>query len=70
MRKIILQTPKALIKPSNTVLSTPDRQSAIVTRLRKIRTRPAAKNEQPTQDNLPEIPDYGPWTMNHGPWID
>lgn len=70
MRKMALRTPE--VHPEKTDITfTTSASLSIVTRLRKARIRTAAPNPQPCKKGLPaEMPDYGPWTMNHGPWID
>ncbi|MET6998999.1 hypothetical protein [Chitinophaga defluvii] len=70
MRKMALRTPEVHPKKTNNTF-TANASASIVTRLRKIRIRTAAPNTPPGRTNLPAgMPDYGPWTMNHGPWID
>lgn len=70
MRKMVLRTPEVHPKQnSNTLMASAS--ASIVTRLRKARIRIAATNTPPCKTAPPaEMPDYGPWTMNHGPWID
>jgi len=70
MRKMALRTPEVHPKQTGSTF-TASASASIVTRLRKIRIRTAVTNTRPCKTDLPaEMPDYGPWTMNHGPWID